>query len=60
VDPTRAINGFFAGNWGAAHPGSAQFVFFDGHVAGLRYGLDERTVEALRTYNGREIIGNLD
>jgi len=60
VDPTRAINGFFAGNWGAAHPGSAQFVFFDGHVAGLRYGLDERTVEALRTYNGHEIIGNLD
>ncbi len=35
--------------WGAAHPGSAGFVFMDGHVTALRFGITASVMAALLT-----------
>jgi prepilin-type N-terminal cleavage/methylation domain-containing protein/prepilin-type processing-associated H-X9-DG protein len=43
-------------NWGSAHPGGAQFLFADGSVRQLRYGLPSGTVLALLTPHGGELV----
>jgi prepilin-type processing-associated H-X9-DG protein len=40
------------------HPGGAQFVFSDGHVALLRESLTLDTFKSLGTYAGGEVLGN--
>lgn len=46
----------FRYNWGSAHTGAAQFLFADGSVRPLRYGLDGATVHALLTPDGNEAV----
>jgi prepilin-type N-terminal cleavage/methylation domain-containing protein/prepilin-type processing-associated H-X9-DG protein len=43
-------------NWGGPHLGGAQFVFADGSVRSLRFGLDGGIVFALLTPAGREVV----
>jgi prepilin-type N-terminal cleavage/methylation domain-containing protein len=38
--------------WGAAHPGSAGFVFMDSHVTSLRFGISASVMAALLSPNG--------
>jgi prepilin-type processing-associated H-X9-DG protein len=45
----------FRYNWGSAHPAGAQFLFADGSVRQLRYGLPNSTVLALLTPQGGEV-----
>ncbi len=45
-------------NWGSAHPGGAQFVFFDGSVRTLRFDTDPKTVWALLTPAGNDVLSN--
>ena len=42
--------------FGSDHPGGAQFVFADGHVAFLVDVMDLSTYQALSTYAGEEVI----
>jgi prepilin-type N-terminal cleavage/methylation domain-containing protein/prepilin-type processing-associated H-X9-DG protein len=46
----------FPDNWGGPHVGSAQFVFADGSVRSLLFGLDGNIVFALLTPNGGEVV----
>jgi prepilin-type N-terminal cleavage/methylation domain-containing protein len=59
IDIADGINTRFAPNWGSAHTASAQFVFGDGSVRPLRFGLDAHTMHALMTPAGGEVV-NLD
>jgi prepilin-type N-terminal cleavage/methylation domain-containing protein len=43
-------------NWGAAHTVAAQFVFADGSVHPLRFGLDADIVSALLSPAGQEVV----
>jgi prepilin-type N-terminal cleavage/methylation domain-containing protein/prepilin-type processing-associated H-X9-DG protein len=43
-------------NWGAAHPAGAQFVFVDGSVHLLRFGLPGNVVLAMLSHNGGETV----
>ncbi len=45
-------------NWGAAHPGGAQFAFVDGSVRMIAHGTPEATVSALMTPNGAEVVSD--
>jgi prepilin-type processing-associated H-X9-DG protein len=49
---------FFRWNWGAAHPGGAQFVFVDGSVRMIAHGTLEKTVRALMTPDGGEVVSD--
>jgi prepilin-type N-terminal cleavage/methylation domain-containing protein/prepilin-type processing-associated H-X9-DG protein len=42
-------------NWGSAHDGGAQFLFADGSVHLLAYGISSQAVLALMTPNGGEL-----
>jgi prepilin-type N-terminal cleavage/methylation domain-containing protein/prepilin-type processing-associated H-X9-DG protein len=44
----------FRYNWGAPHPAGAQFLFADGSVHMLRYGMPAEVVKSLLTPNGGE------
>jgi prepilin-type processing-associated H-X9-DG protein len=46
----------FRFNWGSAHLGSAQFLFGDGSVRPVAYGTPARTVTALLTPSGGEVV----
>jgi hypothetical protein len=46
----------FPTNWGSAHTAAAMFVFGDGAVRPLRYGLNGDVVHALLTPAGSEIV----
>lgn len=46
----------FSHNWGAAHPGGAQFIFGDGSVRLLSYDISTGLLMALMTPNGGEVI----
>jgi prepilin-type N-terminal cleavage/methylation domain-containing protein len=46
----------FPTNWGSAHTAAAQFVFGDGSVRALRFGLDGDIVFALLTPAGQEVV----
>jgi prepilin-type N-terminal cleavage/methylation domain-containing protein len=46
----------FPTNWGAAHPAGAMFLFGDGSIRPLRYGLEGNIVLALLTHAGGEIV----
>jgi prepilin-type processing-associated H-X9-DG protein len=48
----------YANNWGSAHPGGAGFLFVDGSVRALRFGLHSSAVEALLTPQGGDEAGN--
>jgi prepilin-type N-terminal cleavage/methylation domain-containing protein len=43
-------------NWGSPHPGAVLFVFADGSVRPLRFGLDSHVVHALLTPAGGETV----
>ncbi|MCI0456781.1 MAG: DUF1559 domain-containing protein [Gemmataceae bacterium] len=43
------------GNWGSAHPAGAHFLFADGSVHLLKYGLAQETVRALLSSNSGDI-----
>jgi prepilin-type N-terminal cleavage/methylation domain-containing protein/prepilin-type processing-associated H-X9-DG protein len=60
TEPGNPINGFFWNNWGSPHTGNAQFVFFDGAVRGLSYGLRTTLVSALMTPTGGEPISDYE
>jgi prepilin-type N-terminal cleavage/methylation domain-containing protein len=46
----------FPTNWGSAHTAAALFLFGDGSVRGLRFGLDGGTMFALLTPDGGEVV----
>jgi prepilin-type N-terminal cleavage/methylation domain-containing protein/prepilin-type processing-associated H-X9-DG protein len=46
----------FAFNWGSSHTGSTMFLFGDGSVRPLRYGLDSNILYALLTPDGDEAV----
>jgi prepilin-type N-terminal cleavage/methylation domain-containing protein/prepilin-type processing-associated H-X9-DG protein len=46
----------FRNNWGSAHPGGAQLLFGDGSVREIAYGVQEKTVKALLSPAGGEIV----
>src|SRR5262249_26307267 len=46
----------FAPNWGSSHTGAALFVFGDGSVRPLRFGLDGDVMHALLTPAGGEVV----
>jgi hypothetical protein len=46
----------FAPNWGSAHTAAAMFVFGDGSVRPLRFGLPGNVVLALLTHNSGEVV----
>jgi prepilin-type N-terminal cleavage/methylation domain-containing protein len=46
----------FPTNWGAAHTAAAMFVFGDGSVRPLRFGLSGNVVLALMTHNSGEVV----
>jgi prepilin-type N-terminal cleavage/methylation domain-containing protein len=46
----------FATNWGSSHIGSATFLFGDGSVRPLRFGLDSNIMGTLLTPDGGEVI----
>jgi prepilin-type processing-associated H-X9-DG protein len=46
----------FRNNWGSAHPGGAQFLFGDGSIRQLAYGLDEKVMKALLSPAGGEVV----
>jgi len=50
----RGVN--FRNNWGSAHPGGALFLFADSSVRPLSYGVAPRTVDALLTPRGGEVV----
>ena len=56
VDLTGGLNPRFAPNWGSAHPSAALFVFADGAVRPLRFGIDGRVMNALLTPAGGEPV----
>ncbi len=45
-----------ATNWGSAHTGGAQFLFADGSVRPLNFGLDPNIAFALLTPAGGEVV----
>jgi prepilin-type N-terminal cleavage/methylation domain-containing protein len=47
----------FQNNWGSAHPANASFLFVDGSVRPLRFGLASGIMEALLTPQGGEKVG---
>jgi hypothetical protein len=49
IDIADGINTRFAPNWGSAHFGAAMFVFGDGAVRPLRFGLGGHIIHALLT-----------
>ena len=46
----------FKQNWGAAHPGAAQFLMADGSVRGLSYDTSWTVMSALMTPAGGEVV----
>ena len=48
----------YKGNWGSPHAAGAQFVFADGSVRLLRFGLPWQQVLALSTPNGGELTSD--
>jgi hypothetical protein len=46
----------FPTNWGSSHTADALFVFADGSVRPLRFGMDANTVFALLTPAGGEPV----
>jgi prepilin-type N-terminal cleavage/methylation domain-containing protein/prepilin-type processing-associated H-X9-DG protein len=46
----------FPTNWGAPHPGGAQFLFADASVRTLAYGTDWQVMAALLTPDGRDFV----
>lgn len=46
----------FPTNWGSPHPGGAQFLFADGSVRTVKYGIDWQQMAALLTPDGGEIV----
>jgi len=43
-------------NWGSSHPAGAQFLFGDGSVRLIAFGISTDTMHALLTPNGGEVI----
>jgi prepilin-type processing-associated H-X9-DG protein len=54
------VNGAFRDNWGSTHTAGAQFLFADGSVRLLRHGTSSRTVRALLTPAGGEVVPDLE
>lgn len=54
VSHDRSDGLYFVDNWGAAHPGGANFLFADGAVHLIAYGVDPATMRALMTPAGGE------
>lgn len=50
----------FANNWGSAHIGTCNFLFVDGSVHALRFGLYSTLVEAMLTPQGGEVVADPD
>jgi prepilin-type N-terminal cleavage/methylation domain-containing protein len=50
----------FVPNWGSSHIGSSQFLFGDGAVHPLRFGLDNNVMGALLSPNGGEVVSPED
>jgi prepilin-type N-terminal cleavage/methylation domain-containing protein len=50
----------FANNWGSAHTGTCSFLFVDGSIHAVRFGLYSTVVEALLTPQGGEVVANPD
>jgi prepilin-type processing-associated H-X9-DG protein len=46
----------FPTNWGSSHIGAAMFVFGDGSVRPLRFGLDGSVMAALLSPDGGEVV----
>ena len=52
--------GYMAGGVESCHPGGAEFLFCDGHVAFLSERIDQATLVALTTRNRGEVINGSD
>jgi prepilin-type processing-associated H-X9-DG protein len=48
----------FLYNWGSAHPAGAQFLFGDGSVRILEYGISSVSMLGLLTPNGGDAVGD--
>ena len=51
-DPNEVLH------WWSYHAGGAQFAFADGHIKFLSYSIDHKTLVALSTRGGAEVIGD--
>jgi prepilin-type processing-associated H-X9-DG protein len=54
-----AVGNNFRKNWGAAHPGGAQFLFVDGSARLIGYETSWQTMSALLTPDGGEVVPDL-
>jgi prepilin-type processing-associated H-X9-DG protein len=52
--------GLFMNNWGAAHAGGAQFLFADGAVRPVRFGVSANVMKALLSPHGGEASSDHD
>lgn len=46
----------FQNHWGSPHAGGCNFLYADGHVSTMAFGIDPDLVQALLTPNGREVV----
>jgi prepilin-type N-terminal cleavage/methylation domain-containing protein len=56
VPDSPEMGNLFRFNWGAAHPAGPYFVFADGSVRHLAYGISQGRVRALLTPAGGEVV----
>jgi prepilin-type N-terminal cleavage/methylation domain-containing protein len=52
-----AVGIYYDNNWGSAHPSGALFAFADASVRPLPYKISPRTMAALLTPDGGEVVG---
>jgi prepilin-type N-terminal cleavage/methylation domain-containing protein/prepilin-type processing-associated H-X9-DG protein len=57
--PDRNDNSYYSEQFGSSHPGGAQFVFADGSVRLISYGVSLQVFQAVSSRNGGEVF-NLD
>jgi prepilin-type N-terminal cleavage/methylation domain-containing protein/prepilin-type processing-associated H-X9-DG protein len=60
VDPQTAPGNTNDACFSSEHPGGAQFVFLDGHVAFLQENIDYDIYQYLSTHAGEEVIDSTD
>jgi prepilin-type N-terminal cleavage/methylation domain-containing protein len=53
-----AVGVTFRNNWGSLHPHGVLFLFADGSVRPLAYGVDTTTVSKLLTISGNEVVSD--
>ena len=55
-DPSLNADGFWARKFGSWHPGTCQFVFYDGSVRSVRVNIDTTNLRRFAVRNDGEVI----